>query len=292
VFYLAEREDGKIVVVDGLQRLMTFNRFIGNELALRLPEETSPSISGKKFTDLPMRFQQRIEDTQLIVYLIDPKVPERVRLDIFERVNSGVPLSRQQMRNSIYMGEATRWLKREANSQEFLKATGGSLNWRTMRDREVINRFCAFYLAKDIEKGYKGDMDDLLALTLEKMNRGKPEELEDLSNQFRKSMINNYIVFGQHTFRRHIPENASRSVINVALFDVFSVLMTHFTTEFVEKHSDEFHRRFFSLIQDPSFNFAITLSTNSVRKVLTRFGMVEIAYKDLQDANSTKSKKL
>ena len=89
---------------------MTFNRFLGNELSLRL-RETSPSIDGHKFDDLPIRLQQRIEDTQLIIYLIDPKVPERVRLDIFERVNSGVPLSRQQMRNSIYMGEATRWLK-------------------------------------------------------------------------------------------------------------------------------------------------------------------------------------
>jgi hypothetical protein len=292
VFYLAEREDGKIVVVDGLQRLLTFNRFIGNELSLRLPKETSPNIRGKRFTDLPTRFQQRIEDTQLIVYLIDPKVPERVRLDIFERVNSGKPLSRQQMRNSIYMGEATRWLKREANSQEFLKATGGSLNWRTMRDREVINRFCAFYLAKDIEREYKGDMDDFLASTLVKMNQMKPDELEDFSKQFRKSMVNNYLVFGQHAFRRHKDGDKSRSVINVALFDVFSVLMTHYSIEFVERFSDEIHQRFFSLIRDQDFNVSITLSTNSVRKVMTRFDMAEQVYKDLHDADSTEPKKL
>ena len=151
VFYLAERDDGKIVVVDGLQRLITFNRYIGGEFALRL--DTDSDLKGKRFNQLQQRLQQRIEDSQLIIYLIDPKVPERVRLDIFERVNSGVPLSRQQMRNSIYMGEATRWLKREANSQEFLKATGGSLNWKTMRDRELINRYCAFSVNKEYSDG-------------------------------------------------------------------------------------------------------------------------------------------
>src|SRR5208282_6106149 len=36
VFYLAEDEPGNMVVVDGLQRLSTFRRFVGNNLRLRL----------------------------------------------------------------------------------------------------------------------------------------------------------------------------------------------------------------------------------------------------------------
>src|SRR6202166_2006288 len=34
VFYVAEAKDGRIVVVDGLQRLTTFVRFIGNQFRL------------------------------------------------------------------------------------------------------------------------------------------------------------------------------------------------------------------------------------------------------------------
>ena len=34
VFYVAEASDGRIIVVDGLQRLTTFARFLGNELRL------------------------------------------------------------------------------------------------------------------------------------------------------------------------------------------------------------------------------------------------------------------
>ena len=102
VFYLAEDDAGKMVVVDGLQRLSTFQRFVNGELNLRLADRAE--LHGKNFDDLEPKLQTRIEDCNLIFYVIDSKVPERARLDIFERVNGGVPLSRQQMRNSSVHG--------------------------------------------------------------------------------------------------------------------------------------------------------------------------------------------
>ena len=133
VFYLAEDDAGKMVVVDGLQRLSTFQRFVNGELNLRLADRAE--LHGKTFDDLEPKLQTRIEDCNLVFYVIDSKVPERARLDIFERVNGGVPLSRQQMRNSLFMGPATRVLKREARTEAFLRATGRSLNTKSMRDR-------------------------------------------------------------------------------------------------------------------------------------------------------------
>ena len=139
VFYLAEDDAGKMVVVDGLQRLSTFLRFVNGDLKLRLADRAE--LHGRTFDDLEPKLQTRIEDCNLVFYVIDSKVPERARLDIFERVNGGVPLSRQQMRNSLFMGPATRFLKREARTEAFLHATGRSLNTKTMRDREFVNRF-------------------------------------------------------------------------------------------------------------------------------------------------------
>ena len=166
VFYLAEDDAGKMVVVDGLQRLSTFQRFVNGELNLRLADRAE--LHGKTFDDLEPKLQTRIEDCNLVFYVIDSKVPERARLDIFERVNGGVPLSRQQMRNSLFMGPATRFLKREARTEAFLRATGRSLNTKSMRDREFVNRFCSFQLL-DVEL-YRGDMDDFLAAGLRCMN--------------------------------------------------------------------------------------------------------------------------
>ena len=46
VLYLAEDEEGRMIVVDGLQRLSTFKRFVNNELKLKLPDR--PSLHGKR----------------------------------------------------------------------------------------------------------------------------------------------------------------------------------------------------------------------------------------------------
>ena len=99
VFYLAEDEEGRMIVVDGLQRLSTFHRFVKGQLQLRLPDRSE--LDRLRFAELPPKLKNRIEDCNLICYIIDSKVPERARLDIFERVNSGEPLTRQQMRNSL-----------------------------------------------------------------------------------------------------------------------------------------------------------------------------------------------
>ena len=115
VFYLAEDDQGQMVVVDGLQRLSTFKRFVDGKLRLSLPNKKA--LDNKRFVDLSPKLQNRVEDFNLTFYIMDAEVPERVRLDIFERVNSGVPLGRQQMRNSLYMGEATRFLKTEAATE-------------------------------------------------------------------------------------------------------------------------------------------------------------------------------
>jgi hypothetical protein len=38
-FYLAENPEGKMIVVDGLQRLSTFQSFVTNKLKLKLPHQ-------------------------------------------------------------------------------------------------------------------------------------------------------------------------------------------------------------------------------------------------------------
>ena len=196
VFYLAEDDLGRMVVVDGLQRLSTFQRFVNNKLQLKLPEHAE--LNNKRFQDLSPKLQNRVEDCNLILYVIDAKVPERALLDIFERVNSGVPLTRQQMRNCLFMGHATRFLKTEAATELFREATGESLDTSTMRDREFVNRFCAFQLLPLDD--YRGDMDDFLARALKHMNTCDKHALEKLSAEFRTSLVNNLQAVRQTCF--------------------------------------------------------------------------------------------
>jgi len=277
VFYLAEDDNGRMVVVDGLQRLSTFQRFVNNDLPLKLPHQ--PELNKKRFQDLSPKLQNRVEDCNLILYVIDAKVPERARLDIFERVNGGIPLTRQQMRNCLYMGPATRFLKNEAATKLFFKVTGKSLRASTMRDREFVNRFCAFRLLPLEE--YRGDMDEFLAQGLKKMNNLKEQALEKMSAQFRTSLTNNFNVFGQHAFRKHTKNQDVRSVLNASLWDVMSTGLSHYPEHLVEARADDLRNAFFSLMKDDKFITSITYGPNDARKVRYRFTTAKVMFQEV-----------
>ncbi len=272
VFYLAENDEGKMVVVDGLQRLSTFSRFLDNKLRLKLPDRSE--LNKKTFEELTTKIQNRVEDCNLTLYVIDSTVPERARLDIFERVNGGVPLTRQQMRNCLYMGEGTRFLKKEAETEIFKRATGESLGTKLMRDREFVNRFCAFQLL-DINK-YSGDMDDFLAKCLRKMNDMGTAELSRLSADFRRSLDNNFALFDRHAFRKSIlNENEGRSVLNAAFWDVMTTGLSRVDRSKTDLLADTIRSSIKDLLNNEEFNKAISHSTGNTKWVHKRFNMVQ-----------------
>jgi hypothetical protein len=283
VFYVAEAPDGRIIVVDGLQRLTTFARFLGNQL--RLTGLTSGEINGshelegRYFDDLPINLQERVSDTQLTMYILDAKAPEQARLDIFERVNSGATLTRQQMRNALYNGPATRWLKSAAEGQAFQDATAGSLDSKAMRDREAINRFCAFALM-GWEEYTAGDMDVFLAKGLKRLAALDEEERNELRRRFDAAMNLSRVLFGHHAFRKslasHLAE-APRSVINISLFEVSAVLLAAIVDQIVEAEHEELREAIENLVTNEDFSRAITYSTNSTQAVRTRFAMMKEA---------------
>ena len=272
VFYVAEGKDGRIVVVDGLQRLTTFVRFISDELKLTGLGKEHP-LNGKRFSELPVNLQERIEDTQLTLYILDKNAPQRARLDIFERVNSGSVLTRQQMRNALYNGAGTRWLAKMARGKAFLDATGKSLNRKTMRDREAVNRFAAFHVLG--HAAYEnGDMDEFLARAIERLNSKDEDWLEHLGRRFVLSMRNNHAIFERHAFRKSLARNQDyRSVINISLFDVMSTALSVIPRATVNRNIGEIGQRVVALVNDPNFDYSITYSTNSTSQVQTRFRM-------------------
>ena len=277
VFYLAEDKKGRMIVVDGLQRLSTFQRFVGGNLRLKLDKQLE--LKGKRFGDLPPKLQNRVEDCNLILYVIDAKVPERARLDIFERVNGGVPLTRQQMRNCLHMGIATRFLKEEATTNIFQEATGKSLHSKTMRDREFVNRFCAFEILPLLE--YKGDMDEFLAESLTAMNFKEEPYFQGLSTRFRRSLANNFGVFGKLAFRKHTSDQDSRSVINASLWDIMITGLARYPEHVVEAKASFLREAFYRMLKDEEFNHHITVATSDFKKVMFRFEKSKAMFKEV-----------
>ena len=183
------------------------------------------------------------------------------------------------------MGPATLFLKDEAKSDIFLKATGWSLNTKTMRDREFVNRFCAFQLL-GLDK-YRGDMDVFLGECLRCMNRMEEADLVRLSEELRRSLANNYLLFKRQAFRKHTSEGQWRSVVNASLWDVMSTGLSRYPEARVSACAERLREAIRALFNDDEFYEAITSGTNGTRKVKTRFRMTREIFEDILGPQTT-----
>lgn len=283
VFYFAEQREGPLVVVDGLQRLSTMKRFYENELKLEL---NSGELNGMTFHDLPQRLKDRFEDGQITLYLIDHRLPDRVRLDIFDRVNSGLPLTRQQMRNALYSGEATKLLKELAESDTFGAATHWALSKKKytdeMRDREVVNRFLSFYVLgwrRDPKEHW--DFEDRLGRVLQRLNENGAENLRaSARDAFLASMRANIAVFGEYAFRKHENPNERKKPFNINLFDALSVMFARWPEESITHAAKKIQKGFYKLMGRSDYLRSLSAATTSADSVAVRFDLTEQMMKE------------
>ena len=169
-FYIDATDEDKWLVVDGLQRLSALKQFMSDK-TLRLCElEYLTNLDGKTYDEIERRYQRRIQETQVTVYLIEKGTPPEVKYNIFKRINTGgLPMTPQELRHALNPGKATKFLAKLATSNEFEQVTNLSkLRKMRMDDREFILGFLAFTLTS-----YKDYQSEKPALVLENYLNGK-----------------------------------------------------------------------------------------------------------------------
>lgn len=235
VIYLFESKDGRKQVIDGRQRISTIIDFLNNRFRLK-NLKILKGLNGKCFEDLEPKLQGVFEDFQLSFYIIQPPTPERVKYDIFDRVNrGGTKLNSQEMRNALYQGISTRLIKKIADSDEFKTVTAKGVSPKRMRDRYVVLRGISFYLYYTEELKdpynmsrleYKSDIDDFLAKAMIYMNENLDEEKADkLYRKFTSAYRRIYMELGEDAFR--FTSNilyGKRRPINMPLMEVVTLV--------------------------------------------------------------------
>ena len=291
LIYLAENEDGKLVVVDGRQRLTTFFQFLDNEFRLK-DLKILPQINGMNFNELEeshlySRYVTIIEDTQLVVQIIKYPTKDRVRFDIFDRVNrGGTPLNKQEMRNALYQGNATKLLDELSKMKSFKDATGGAISPKHMKDKYVILRALCFYLlwrGNILDKNkkrmeYRSDMEELLGAGMNLFNKMDLNSIFLLKQLFDRTMTRAYQCLGKDGFR--IPSNGKiRRPISMTLFETLFYYFKCFDKTSVSNL--EMKKGVVELLQDEEYLRSLQHSVDSSVNVKKRFGKVKEKYKEI-----------
>ena len=74
-FYFNEDKFGRLIVIDGRQRLTALFEFLDDGFELRRLN-VMPELNGKRFSDLSSVQKAKIEDYQIIANVIQPPTPE------------------------------------------------------------------------------------------------------------------------------------------------------------------------------------------------------------------------
>jgi hypothetical protein len=275
-FYVDATDEDKWLVVDGIQRLYTLKQFV-NDKKLKLSGlEYLTNLEGKTYDQLERRYQRRIEETQVTVYLIEKGTPPEVKYNIFKRINTGgEPLSTQELRHALNPGKAIKLLSNLAASPEFNQVVNlGDKKKMRMDDQEFILGFFAFKLTS--YKEYQDGRDLFLTQALSKANNLSESELDKLKNDFLKTMITASNIFGTNAFRKLSNKAKKQQPLNKSLFEAWSVNLSQLSDDEINliktRKQDLIDRFIYHVDNDQDFFKSIS---QAAEKVQYRFTTIE-----------------
>lgn len=291
IFYFKQQNNSTYVVVDGKQRLSTLFEFLNNGFTLK-SLKILKFLNGKKFKDLTDElgiYQSQLEDYQVYSHVILPPTPDKILFDIFDRVNrGGTKLNKQEIRNALYHGRGLKMITAVTKSEEFVKATRIEHKKDSrMKGSYLVTRFLAFYLLfnglldKDGKQyEYTGDLDDLIEVTLTKLNQTLLEELEQIGKFTIKCLERANNILGKGAFRKEVNESKP---INMNIFETtlyFMALMQKNNVIVPQKVVYEALKR---TINSDEFLDYIGNSRDNAVKVYGRFQLMEKVFEEIKN---------
>ena len=152
--FLAKNKEGKRLIVDGYQRIMTIydymeGIFSGDNKVFKLSntENINQRWRGKAYSELTDEQRRIIRTSPIHAIIFEQKQPQNDTgmYQIFERINtSGRVLKPQEIRNCVYHGKFNKFLMELNKLPIWRKILKSDVEDSRMADIELILRFFAF----------------------------------------------------------------------------------------------------------------------------------------------------
>lgn len=267
VFLSKENETGRLLIVDGQQRMLSIANFykgVFGEKKFRL-KNVQPDLEGLTYDTLKEADRNRLDDSILHATVIKQETPDDDESSIymvFERLNTGgTPLQPQEIRACIYYGPFNEFLS-ELVAQPAWREIFGLSNKR-MKEQELILRFFTLYFHyEEYKKVLKSSLNKFMG-TNRRFERYSKEDLESL---FTNTINIIYQALGKNAFR-------IGNRLNAAIFDsvMIGVAKRFITNPVLD--SERLKITYDSLITDATYLTYVQSGTSSEASVKGRINL-------------------
>lgn len=271
IFLAQESDTGKMLVIDGQQRLLTLKYFYegyfhanhrdSSRRIFRLMK-VQPEFDTKTYEDLDGKDRMNLDNSVIhatVVKQDSPSDGDSSIYHIFERLNSGGrKLAEQEIRCAVYHGKLIDMLSR-LNDHPSWREIFGKKNSR-MRDQELILRFFALF---DNHKNYKKPMVEFLNNYSNSNKNPSDEHIHQLEELFTSTT---------DLFTRSISTKIFRvsRALNVAFFDSAMVGLATRVTAGPEPSEESVRQGYSLLLNDEDFIESLSQSTADISAVSNR----------------------
>ncbi|MBD3338133.1 MAG: DUF262 domain-containing protein [Candidatus Lokiarchaeota archaeon] len=284
IIYLAEDDDGTLLVIDGQQRLSSIFSFIDgrfpNGKFFRLSKiKILKEINQKLFSEIDESYQDKLEEAPLSTIIVKKESDPELKFEIFERLNTGsVKLNDQELRNCLFRGPYIDLLKQLSNDKDYQYIMGFKGPDKRMKDVEYVLRFSSFF-HQSYFKCTNG-LSNFLNNDMKNYQNINEEDQEELITNFKKAVQINKSLFGNRSFRkiRRGDDNDPNStwkntaVVNGSLYDVMMTCFIQYDRNIIYRNLEAIREAVIHLMtENQDFIDSIEKWTGQFDRVKKRF---------------------
>jgi Protein of unknown function DUF262 len=264
--YFAEDDDGRHMVIDGVQRLTTIVRFFNDEFCLE-GLSTFKELEGKKFSEIG-EYKTELESTTIRCIVLRKENPKQLVREIFSRLNQGaVELSDQEVRHAIYPGKFDDLLSRLASLEQIKNFGLGERSKKvkdSLEDKEQVLRY--FALKGDL-KSYQGRLSRYLDDFMNSKQNIGEEEIKEMESEFIGALKKCVLVFGHDVF---IDTTKGRKRQSMVYYDLLMYSFNEIPENLIVEHKELIKSSFIELCKLDSFQRALSGRLQNKSSILRR----------------------
>ncbi len=275
VIYFAEQaETLKYEVIDGHQRLRTFQEFLNDEFSLT-KLEIRDDVNGRLYSELKQRDKDEIRKRSIRAIVILNESDEEIKYEVFERLNLGsLQLTAQEIRNNTLRGKFNDLLKELADDKTFKSLIKLRLksDKKNMAHEELILRFFAYY-GSDLKRA--NQLSYFLTKYMKDNKNMGSEQISALRSLFHTTIkkINNYL--GNKAFSIfQVKTGTWNTTSNRIVFETEMLAFSQVHEKDIAVTAEEFQLRLQNFIKSDT-NFRKALNSAGGRNIEERVSTVQ-----------------